>query len=191
VNARENPFRTERLEALAFRFLDGDWEALWARLDRLGRRGALVGPCGSGKTTLLHELARRFPARGLRPRLVSAPAERRATRAFLDGLADVDAGTALLVDGAERLSLLAWRRLRAIGGQAGAFVVTRHRPGGPPTLLRMRTTFALLEDLVRELAGPGSPQDLPALFARSQGDLRRALLALYDRWAQPSLPRSL
>jgi hypothetical protein len=171
VIARENPFRTERLEALPFRFLEGDWARLWARLEAVGGRGALVGPRGSGKTTLLHQMAERLFARGIAPRLLSAPA-----------LDDDDLeGEVLLVDGGERLTPGAWRRLLAC--PAATLVVTQHEPGRLPTLLETRTTPALLGDLVRELVGAAPDLDLPALFAQHRGDLRAALLALYDRWA--------
>jgi hypothetical protein len=168
VIARDNPFRTERLEALAFRFLEGDWDQLWSRLAAL-KRAALVGPCGSGKTTLLHELARRLPARGLRPHVVVAP----------ERPPPLGAGDALLIDGAERL-----RRWQSYASEAALVVVTQHRPGPLPTLLDTRTTPALLAALVEELAPGLVPQaEVGTLFARSGGDLRQALLALYDRFA--------
>jgi hypothetical protein len=173
VIARENPFRTERLEQLAYRFLDGDWDELWRRLAALGGRGALVGPCGSGKTTLLHELAQRLPARGLRPHLVAAPEPPPQPLGGSD---------AVLIDGAERLSALAWRRcLRAARG-AAILIVTQHRRGRLPTLLETRSTPALLAELVQELF-PGHDLDAAALYAATRGDLRRALLTLYDRFA--------
>jgi energy-coupling factor transporter ATP-binding protein EcfA2 len=166
VIARENPFHTERLDALAFRFLEGDWEQLWRRLETL-KRATLVGPCGSGKTTLLHELARRLPARGLRPHLIVAPERPPAL-----GATDV-----LLIDGGERLSRRAWP-------SAAFVVVTQHRPGPLPTLLDTRTTPALLAELVEHLLpGHALQSEVGTLFARSGGDLRQALLALYDRFA--------
>jgi hypothetical protein len=65
MKARRNPFRSERVEGVRFRFLgDGTWDGLMARLAELGYRGAIVGSDGSGKTTLLDELAPRIAGAG-------------------------------------------------------------------------------------------------------------------------------
>jgi hypothetical protein len=62
VKARENPFRSERIESIPYIFPEDDsWELLLRRLGALGFRGAICGPEGSGKTTLLEELGRRVP----------------------------------------------------------------------------------------------------------------------------------
>ena len=59
MTAADNPFRTARLEALAYRpAVDLVERAL------VLRRSAIVGPMGTGKTTLLGELARGLRARG-------------------------------------------------------------------------------------------------------------------------------
>lgn len=61
IPARLNPFRTERVERLPFRFADGwHWERLFAELKSRGFRAAIVGPHGSGKTTLLEQLGERL-----------------------------------------------------------------------------------------------------------------------------------
>ncbi|MFO1093892.1 MAG: hypothetical protein U0992_11360 [Planctomycetaceae bacterium] len=63
-------------------------------------------------------------------------------------------------------------------------VITVHTPGRLPTLIDCRTTVALLESRVARLA----PDDvdrwrdqLPALFARCDGNIRDCLRELYDR----------
>ena len=66
MNARENPFRTECVHRVRYRFVDGTWDGLMARLKKLDCRAALVGPDGSGKTTLLDELAPRLERLGFR-----------------------------------------------------------------------------------------------------------------------------
>lgn len=189
--ARLNPFRTERLEALAYRFLDGGWDRLWTRLEDCGWRAAIVGPTGSGKTTLLHELAQRLPEHGLELRLLLAPRPGSAPSPthFREQIGEVSKSDALLVDGAERLSFWAWRRLLAMSSTAGAFIVTQHREGRLPTLVRTRTTPALLAELISELIGEADARlDVVSLFARANGDLRAALLSLYGtypRWCEP------
>ena len=184
MKARENPFRSERLAALPFRFVDGGWDELWARFERCGRRAALVGPAGSGKTTLLRELARRLPGRGLAARLVAAPRPGEPDASFWQALARLGPDEAVLLDGGERVGFWAWRRLARATAAAGAVIVTQHREHRLPTLLRTRTTPALLAELVDELAGGhGALSDLGSLFATAGGDLHRAFLELYDRAA--------
>lgn len=57
VAARDNPFAVHRVLAQRYRFDAAAWGNFLARLEKLGWRGALVGPQGSGKTTLLEDLA--------------------------------------------------------------------------------------------------------------------------------------
>lgn len=187
MRARDNPFAVQRLGALAYR-LDGiGWETLLARFAALGCRAALVGPEGRGKTTLLEELGRRLQAQGWRPReVVLRRGQRRlsadARRRFLSSLGPPDL---LLVDGAQELSPLAWRRLRRDSRAAGGLLITSHREGLLPTLFTCRTSPELLAALLAELA-PG-PLGLPPpaeLFARHDGNLRAALLEAYDRCAR-------
>jgi len=187
VIASANPFRADRVEALPFRFLDGSWDALLARLETRGWRGALVGPKGSGKTTLLESLRRHFVQRGmavtaLRLSAQAAPRPRLPWRR----LALLGSGDALLLDGADQLAWPAWWRLRVITRRAGALVVTTHRENRLAAVALTRTTPALLEELVRALIPraelPGRPA-IQVLFERHQGNLRAALAALYDDWS--------
>jgi energy-coupling factor transporter ATP-binding protein EcfA2 len=184
MTAAVNPYRTERLEALAFRFATGAWQDLLQALAAHGGRGALVGPKGSGKTTLLEALARHLRAQGLRVRLLRLSAgDRRVGWSQLDG---VGPGDAVLVDGAEQLAAPSWLRLRARARRAAVLVVTTHRPGRLPAIHRTSTSPGLLAALVEELLGDGearpSEAALAALFHRHDGNLRAALLALYDAW---------
>jgi hypothetical protein len=198
VRACDNPFRVQRLSRLAYRLEGTTWEALAARLERLGWRAALVGPEGRGKSTLLAELARRLAAeRGFRLRAATLRrGERRlgaGDRAHL--LAGVNAGDLLLVDGAQELAPREWARLRVASRGAGGLLVTSHRPGLLPTLHDCRTSPELLAGLVAELlggpAGGGATAVLPApgeLFARHGGNVREALLAAYDLYAAATAP---
>ena len=192
--ASANPFRADCVEALPFRFVDGNWDALLARLEARGWRGALVGPKGSGKTTLLESLRRHFVQRGMivtALRLSARAAERRpsgAPRTPLPWrrLARLGPGDALLLDGAEQLGWPAWWRLRATTRRAGAVVVTTHRTGRLPAAALTRTTPALLEALVRALTPPGdlpTPSAIQILFDQHQGNVRAALASLYDDWS--------
>jgi len=184
VRARENPFAVQRLDALAYRLRGESWESLLARLAWLRRRAAIVGPEGHGKTTLLEELARRLARDGLRLRwLRLRHGEGRAARHALRELTrGVDGDDLLLVDGAQELGPLAWRRLRWRSRAAGGLLVTSHRPGLLPTLIECRTSVELLAELLREL-DPAATVPLPSaaeLLDRHGGNVRAALLAAYD-----------
>ncbi len=187
--ARRNPFATERLDRLGYRdpatgepLAPADLDRLLDRLDTLGRRAAIVGPEGSGKTALLEALAARLTRRGWRVQWSA----RRADETAEGGLASPAGSTSfLLIDGEERLAPGGWRRLLRACRGAGGLLVTAHRPTPLPTLHECATTPELLGILISELAG-GSSLGLPAaetLHARHQGNLRSALLELYDRCA--------
>src|SRR5437588_753581 len=62
--ARENPFASDRLEALRYVPLHWSWEEMMFRIDEMGYRGAIVGPEGCGKTTLLLDLGARLRTMG-------------------------------------------------------------------------------------------------------------------------------
>jgi hypothetical protein len=187
VLARDNPFRVQRLDALAYRLQGEGWEALLDRARSLAWRGALVGPEGHGKSTLLAELAHRLASQGMRPRWLRV---RRGER-WPDGaalaafLADAGPRDLLLVDGTQELAPLAWRALRWRARHAGGLLATSHRPGHLPTLLDCRTSPALLAELLAELDPQGAVELPPVaeLWARHRGNLRSALLEAYDRAA--------
>lgn len=211
ARARDNPFATDRLEALGYRSPRTgeplDLEPLLARWESLGRRGAIVGPEGSGKTTLLDDLesllgARGFPVWRLRAEVGSGRLVEERDRDRLVPLGDLaQAGTRtiLVIDGADRSKRRIWHRLRRAAGRGsacrpGGLLVTSHRPGLLPTLTECTTSPELLERLMAELVGfsGATPERaLPpaaTLHARHRGNLRLALLELYDRWAERSIP---
>ncbi len=189
LRPRDNPFRVERLESLAFRPQGTTWSALLVRLDELCFRAAIVGADGSGKTTLIEELARRLPLLGFRPmpfafRPDSSRDAVHATiaRARAAGPADV-----LLVDGADHLPRLDWWRLRHAARRARGLVATSHRARLLPTLIESRTSVTLLAELVRELAPEHSQSldlRLPEVLARHRGNIRTSLLELFDEVAR-------
>lgn len=188
MRAQDNPFRVERLHAIRYRLAGTTWEELLARLEGWRYRAAVVGPHGHGKTTLLEDLASRLTARGFRIRSASLHDDQRRLspaqkRTLLSGLSLQDV---LFVDGAEQLSGLAWLLLCWRSRRAGGLVITSHRPGLLPTLYECRTTPELLAGIVGDLLGPEAEGIQPAaeeLFARHQGNVRGALLELYDVYA--------
>jgi hypothetical protein len=186
VRARDNPFRVERLLTLRYRLAGHTWDELLGRLAAYDHRAALVGPHGHGKTTLLEELAVRLEGRGFLLRTATLHEGDRRLSAEQEHtlFADLTPCDCLLLDGAEQLSPLSWRRVERRSRAAGGLVVTSHRPGLLPTLLECRTTPELLADLLQQLlgeeAGGLSPEEL---HARHRGNLRDVLRELYDRWA--------
>jgi hypothetical protein len=168
VRARDNPFL--------------------ARLDGHGGRGAIRGAHGSGKTTLLRELGGRltgldFGVRSVRPSLDDRRLARAQVRELTRGAGPQ---TALLLDGADRVGFFEWRRLLKAARPAGILVITTHQEGRLRTLHRCATSVALLRELAAELA-PAT--DLTSVsfadvFSGQQGNVRTALRALYDRFAE-------
>ena len=189
--ARENPFSVGRVLAVRYRFLEGGWEDLCARLHELECRGAIVGPEGSGKTTLLEDLAKELERRGRSVSFVTLSAGERRLSSRQRGvvLTAARSDSFLLVDGADALTPRDWRALHRRGRRAGGFVVTAHAEGLLPTLWRTRTSPDLLAETVRALTGAGSESfDRPAedLFRSHGGNLREALRELYDVCAEGS-----
>jgi hypothetical protein len=181
----DNPFASHRVEGLAYRFDGPGLEALRRRLEELGGHAAIVGPEGSGKTTLLEELASALPGETVwvwlgascrRPwQVARAQLPRRVTTMHT-----------VLIDGAEQLGPLGWRRFLLTTRNAGLLVATLHRPRVLPTLTECRTDRALLRGLVAELAPAEATQlntDLDDLFRRHSGNIRLCLRDLYDLFA--------
>ena len=161
-------------------------EDLLDRLRASGMRGALVGGEGRGKSTLLEELGGRLAGGGYTiHRIALRGGERSLPPGSLLAGRPLAPDAALLLDGAEQLSLSGWWRLRWRARRAGAFVVTTHREGRLPTLLRCETSPALLRDLLDTLA-PHRPTTFPSaeeLWKRHDGDVRQALFEAYDAWS--------
>jgi hypothetical protein len=182
--ARDNPFAVHRVLRERYRLSTVEWQELMAQLERLGRRGGIVGPRGSGKTTLLEDLAGRLEGRGWRIHLLRFNRDQRRP----GFLARWGAGDFVLCDGAEQLSFLDWRRLALRAGRAGGLVITTHRPGRLAVLHRCETSPDLLHRLAASLGEPLSTGECGELHARHHGNLRAAFSELYDRWTMGRIP---
>ncbi|MEM7410047.1 MAG: AAA family ATPase [Myxococcota bacterium] len=185
MRARENPFRTSRLDALAYRPRGESIERLLARWERQGRRGVVVGAHGSGKTTLLRALAARFTAGG--KRVVSwrfSEAQPVPTaRALWSQARRLPPEAVLFVDGVEQLSAAARLGLVRAASRAHGWLFTAHDRGSLPVVHETRVDPALLAELVRTLLGPGARglgPLLDGLRRRRQDNLREVFLDLYD-----------
>lgn len=183
--ARRNPFATERMEQLLCynpTWIGRSWEEILSSLEELDWCAAVIGPHGSGKTTLLDELARRMETNGTPVRrLFLNDAHRR-----LDGLEFADPNEIVFLDGAEQLSGWAWRRFRRAVAPAKGVVITSHRPGRLPTLLKTKVSPEILRCCVNRLDPDFvlSEREAEALFVRHDGNIRHALLECYDRASQ-------
>jgi hypothetical protein len=190
MRARDNPFRSERIEQLNYRLAGATWSDLLSRLEGFGFRAAIVGRHGTGKTTLLEQLAPRLAARGWRTRLLRLGTAQRAMgfRLCCGLSAGVESQDILLVDGAEQLSAMGWWRFCRASRNAGGVIITVHRPGRLPTLYECRSSVELLAELAGELLRLPAGEvraEAEVLFERHGGDLREALRGWYDRLAEP------
>jgi len=186
IPARDNPFSTDRVLRQRYRFSTHDWSCLQEKLTYHCGRGALAGPKGSGKTTLLEDLMLKLAQPGRRITLIRLSADApRLPCVFNDAFfAKLDRDDAVLIDGAEQLSLAKWFVFRWKSRRAGIVVVTTHRAGRLPVLHRCSTTPLLLRELVRSLGVELSPTEAASLHCRHHGNIREALRELYDHHAK-------
>jgi ABC-type dipeptide/oligopeptide/nickel transport system ATPase subunit len=176
----DNPFASRRIDALGYRFHRGAIDDIETALALHGNRGAIVGPHGSGKTTLLEELAVHLSGIIVRVRLdteIDWP-----VRTAIGALPTrIGPDHAVLIDGAEQLGPLSWRRVHHRIRHAGTIVITSHRPGRLPTIHECTTDVELLKSLIAELAPEGvDAVDFEGLFHRHNGNIRLCFRELYD-----------
>jgi GTPase SAR1 family protein len=187
MNASENPFASERLERLPYRFAAGDdWDALLKRLAAQRWRGAIVGPPGSGKTTLLEQLIPHLEAKEFHPKTFTFRPEHTFSekQATLNQITAVKAPSFLLVDGAEQLTTRQWLSVTNTGATCAGLVITQHRGGRLPTVHSCEVNPALLETLVLELTEAWLPEgEASRLLTRYYGNVRDCFRDLHDRYA--------
>lgn len=182
--AHENPFRSERIEALAFRPQGDAWPDIMSRLRGLNCRGAIIGPKGTGKTTMLEELKIRLQHEGWKTALLRLnDRNRNPDPAVLKRMTgEADENTFILLDGAEQLNLVAWLQFQWKIRRAGGLVITTHRPGRLKTLHATRTSEPLLRELLMELQGAApAPPDCESLFRNHNGNLREIFFEYFRR----------
>lgn len=190
-SAAENPFSASRVRpgAIGFRFPPGDCLAsLIERLRESGWWGQIVGPHGSGKSTLLATLVGELASTGPIVACVELhDRQRRLPKEF--GLTRLAAGTLVVVDGYEQLSL--WNRFRlksACRRRRLGLLATAHRDVGLPTLISTATSIALAQQVVRALLADRDcsieAEQIAVRFAKHEGNLREMLFDLYDLYEQ-------
>src|SRR5688572_13545638 len=179
MRARDNPFAAERMHAIRYLPMGWTWEEMLARLATMRNRAAVVGPHGTGKTTFLAGLARQLRERGWHCRSIMLRSDDRRIP-LTEGLGESDI---VIVDGAEQLSPLAWRRLIWKTRRAGGLIISSHAPGRLPTLLRTAATAEILQHVLRELSIDPAGIECEALLRQHGGNVRDLLRELYDRAA--------
>jgi hypothetical protein len=153
----------------------------------IGRRGAvgIEGPHGTGKSTLLAALAAEAAAGG-RQASVWRLDRRRDARRVARALLWAPAGSVVCLDGWEAIGGLGRWMIRFVARRRGvALVVTSHRPTRLPLVIRTAGSLPLLEAIVERLPSAGGlidRADLAAACHTRAGNLREALLDLYDRF---------
>ncbi len=193
--AMSNPFATEFVEQVPFRFACGNWDQQLARLAALRFRAAITGPKGTGKTTLLEQLAGRLESRFPGTTVGSVCFDQAADdhQALLSHwLGKKRHGTVLLVDGMERLSMT--RRCRLLASRRdprGGLIVTSHRRCRLPVWIRCQGNAAVLQHVLDQLnvqLDAGLWSEACDQLQHRHGDIRSVLRYLYDQYATGHYP---
>lgn len=192
VPAKRNPFATEHVTRIPYRFENGNWVTHLRELRELDYRAAIVGPQGSGKTTLLSELEHRLSGDSeFETIYLFIPQEKTERQQMLgSALAQDLSRKVLLVDGIERIPVMQRLTLFRSSRDAAGLVVTSHYPMRLPpfrlsTWIRTRTSELVLDYVLSELS-----MDAPEVraagktsYRNRKGNLRDVLRDLYDRHA--------
>ena len=187
-----NPFATRwiRPGAIAYQFPAGaSAEQLVEQLGRQRWRGQIVGPHGSGKTTLVHALIPPLQRAGRHVEHFTLHDGQRRLPVDAHRRSAWDDSTLVLVDGYEQLGR--WHRfwLRWTCRRCGSgLLATAHRSVGLPELFQTAITAESARRIVKDLLPADSDMiaadDVARCLNQHDGNLREALLALYDLFEQ-------
>ncbi|WP_459557170.1 hypothetical protein [Lacunimicrobium album] len=198
VPADQNPFASRYLDSLPYQFLDTriTLESLLTRWEQMGHRAAIVGPCGHGKSTLLDSLRVLLHEKGYTTtRIKLSRGEWRFTREHHDQILNaIQNQRILLLDGVEQLPWLYWAWLKTFGWpKSFQLLITSHVKGRLPTLIETKTSPELLGCLIERLlpCSKMTDSEITVLFNQHHGNVRMALLELYDRASTGELKKSL
>lgn len=189
MKARQNPFRSDRVEAYRYGLDESGWEAVIKRLKNQGFRGLILGPHGSGKTVFMEDLRERFIRGGAPPESVPlytlqdgfTREDRRTIRKWVSSLS---VGDIFFLDGTEWLPPL-FRMLLGTRFPVGAgWVCTGHRPlANLPVLWQTQPQPDIAVHMVETLIGrplePGERQSCHDRYLEAGGNMRTFLRALY------------
>jgi hypothetical protein len=188
VPADQNPFASRYLDSLPYQFLDTQisLESLLTRWQQMGHRAAIVGPCGHGKSTLLDNLQILLHGKGYTTtRIKLSRGEWRLSQDHHDQILNaIQNQRILLLDGVEQLPWPYWTWLKTFGWPSSfQLLIASHVKGRLPTLIETKTSPALLGCLIERLfpSSDMTDSEIAVLFNKHHGDIRMALLELYDR----------
>lgn len=187
--ARHNPFATRFIRPGAVPYIcPADWtlDELVQRLQESGWRGQILGGHGSGKSTLIASLVPRLRQAGRDVRRVQIkPPDYRLPPLDPRGWTSA---TLLVVDGYDQLAWWPrwWLSRQGRRHQAG-MVVTTHRPLRMPVLARTRIRPEQANKIIEALVPNEWQRESMArlaidLVAEHGGNMREALMDLYDWW---------
>jgi hypothetical protein len=188
MTAGENPFAPGNLRRrLGFdpALAGTSWQDLEERWCGLGRRAAITGRRGSGKSSLLEAWAGRWPEPPLR---LFFNDQRCRIGEEQAALLEACGGRVVVIDGAGHLPWRERRLLRRLTAPARGVVVSRHRAGEWPELIRLRSTPELAQVLLDRIdpgwrCRPGASFD--QRWRACRGNLREFFFACYDALARP------
>lgn len=191
IFAKDNPFASHRVEAIAYRFAHGNWDENLAQLRSMNWRGAIVGNHGSGKTTLMLELRARLEEAIVEPVSTYYCFVSRDVQDHPHELEQLlkaaSQGSVLLVDGVERFGWLQRWRLLHHDPRRTRLILTAHRPMGLPVWVYCRTDWELMRvvlEMLIEAPDESMVQETKRLFHLHHGNIREVLRSLYDRCAE-------
>jgi hypothetical protein len=178
MKAHENPFASHIISTIEYRFeRPHDLDLILRRFEENHRRGAIVGPHGSGKTTLLRTIRTELQRKGFE--VCSVELRDKEPKQI-----ELPPKSVVIIDGAEQISALKWWLLmrRAERAQIRGVIITTHRPQKLPTIYQTRPSQQVFTQLVAELCSADiASNDLAAVYAKHDGNVREALREMYDR----------
>lgn len=183
-----NPFATRHTRPGVLPPLDAKGEPLDVQRLFSGIRehgsASIEGPHGTGKTTLLAAITQAARVAGSQVESIRLRCGRDALAA-MRGMLLAEPRTLLCLDGWELLGPLRWVARRVAWWRGIRLIVTAHGSAGFPFVIQTSATLPLLAAIVDRLPDHGGlidEGDLNESLARHPGNLREALLDLYDRF---------
>ncbi|MBN2718102.1 MAG: hypothetical protein JXX14_19810 [Deltaproteobacteria bacterium] len=188
-HAANNPFRTSRVESVAWHPYPDEVTSIYFRWMKSKWRGQVVGHHGAGKTTLCQHLITLAEADGLSVR--SLFANRQCTSLTLapwrEAAARPSSETLLVRDGIGHVPGRIQKRLLR---NTPRLLSACHEPlADIPIIARLQSNLPLLQTLTREMSGDEGLRLLgtdggAALLQSCNGNLREVFRRLYHLWLE-------
>ncbi len=179
--ARENPFRTGRVERiLSFdpTLIGTSWERIQENWEQLNYRACVCGHHGAGKTTFLKAFGKRL-AKTAEVHFLFFNRQQNRLQAEDHALLSDVREKLFFIDGDQHLK---WRERRALHRSlipAKGVLVTRHKMRKYPILLKLRSTPQLAAQLLERI-DPSYQTNVRETFHKNKGNLRELWLDYYD-----------